>query len=150
MIKKIFNGYEHYECSKCGEETQKGEDYCEICGHSFSQPINVPQYQNIEKEEINKTVCIVISAQPSGIFMFTELKVDMTPKHLLHLPQFQNQRMFKEPHNEFYVFKRDKQHIYVNQVLNLDMNEFEHFSKPNFVKVFFNKKGFLLKIYLVI
>ncbi len=37
MIKRIKNGYEYFECSKCGEEYNIFDDdeFCNVCGHYF-------------------------------------------------------------------------------------------------------------------
>lgn len=37
MIKQFQNGYEYFECSKCGEQVDEFDDMCQICGHYFQR-----------------------------------------------------------------------------------------------------------------
>jgi len=142
MIKKIINGYEHYECSRCGEETDEYDDYCQICGHSFDSIEEETVLNDNAKED--ETMCLVIGARKSGAFTFTQLKKDITPRTLLDLPNFQGQRMMAEANPyEFYVFKTNK-YPYLSQgiQINLNFESYDNFKTGNGYRIYFDKNHF--------
>ena len=142
MIRRIINGYEHYECSRCGEETSEDDDYCQICGHSFNSIQNNVELENSAKKD--ETICVIVGAQKSGIFTFTQLKKDMTPKMLLNLPSFQGKRMMAEPNPyQFYVFKTEK-YPYLSQgtQINLNLDNYEQFRTSSGHTIYFDKHHF--------
>ena len=142
MIRKILNGYEHYECSRCGEETYEDADYCQICGHSFNSIQNEVELEDSADED--ETICILVGAQKSGIFTFTQLKKDMTPKMLLNLPSFQGQRMMAEANPyEFYVFKTEK-YPYLSQgtQINLNFDFYDNFRTNSGHTIYYDRRHF--------
>lgn len=142
MIRRNVNGYEHYECSRCGEETHQDEDYCQVCGHSFDSVQNETLLEDSTNED--ETICVVDGIQKSGLFTFTLLKKDITPKMLLNLSSFQGQRMMAEPNPyEFYVFKPDK-YPYLSQgtQVNLNLDLYDSFRTSNGFTIYFDKRHF--------
>lgn len=139
MIKKIINGYEHYECSNCGEETDMDEDYCQVCGHEFSDIRNDEVLEDNASED--ETICIVIGASKSGIFTFTQLKIDKPPKMLLNLLSFQSQRLMAEANPyEFYVFDAVRYpHLSPGVQVNLNLDNYDYFQTPNGFKIFYDR-----------
>lgn len=142
MIKKLINGYEHFECSNCGEETYEDADYCQICGHIFNRVFNHYELENTAQD--GETICIVIGATKSNEFTFTQLKIDMTPKILFKLASFQNQRMMKEANPyEFYVFKTNKYpDLSQGTQINLNFENYEDFKTSNGFRIYYDKTHF--------
>ncbi len=142
MIRRNVNGYEHYECSRCGEETYEDADYCQVCGHSFNSVQNETLLEDSANED--ETICVLVGAQKSGLFTFTQLKKDMTPRMMLNLSSFQGQRMMAEPNPyEFYVFKTDK-YPYLSQgtQVNLNLDFYDSFRTSNGFTIYFDKRHF--------
>lgn len=142
MKRKVISGYEHYECSRCGEETREDDTYCQICGHSFNSIQSEAELEDSAEE--NETICELIGAQKSGIFTFTQLKMDITPKMLLSLPSFQNQRMMAESNPyEFYVFKTER-YPYLSKGIQIKLNldNFENFRTSSGYTIYFDKRHF--------
>ena len=142
MIKKLINGYEHFECSRCGEEANELADYCQICGHNFDS-IEEETYLEDTASDY-ESICIVFGARKSSQFIFTQLKIDMTPSHLLNIPGFNGQRMMAEPnHYHFYVFKSNKYpHLREGTQINLNMDYYESFYTSNRFRIYYDKRHF--------
>ena len=80
-------------------------------------------------------MCIFIGTSMLGDFTFTQLNIDMTPKMLLGLPSFQNQRLMNDadPY-EFYDFK-SKEYPFLTQGIQVDL-------KLEGYKIFYDKEHF--------
>jgi hypothetical protein len=142
MIRKFISGNEHFICSNCGEETRKHEYLCQVCGHEFYGIKNQAELESLAKSD--ETICIVIGAHNTGVFTFTQLKIDSTPRMLLNLPSFQNQRLMREadPY-EFYAFKTHKYpYLREGKQLNLCFDNYENFKTFNGFKIFYDKTHF--------
>ena len=141
MIRRFVSGYEHYECSNCGKTTYEDAEYCQICGHSFgSIQNNVVLKGSVDEDE---TVCIFVEVQKSGVFTFTQLKKDVTPKSLLNLSSFQGQRMMAGFPTDIYVFKTEK-YPYLSQdaQINLNLNHYHKFETDNGWTIYFDHRHF--------
>ena len=75
-------------------------------------------------------------------FIFTQLKIDATLKHLLSLPIYQTHRMVSLPMGDkFYVFKKELMNIEVGDELNLDLSKYESILVDD-VKVYYDRELF--------
>ena len=126
MIRKIIEGYEQYECSKCGTEVYEDDENCQVCGHYFNSVQNKTILENTVSEE--ETICVVIGcSQKNRLFTFAQLKVDTTPPFLRKLPDYRYRMMSENP-NEFYVFKTEKYpNLYQGQQINLNLNHYDSY-----------------------
>lgn len=142
MIKKFVNGYEHFECSRCGEETEYDADYCETCGHQFRKTQTESELEDTASDD--ETMCIVVSAQKLGFYTFTQLKIDKTPRSLLNLLSFQNQRMMAEANPyEIYVFS-NQYYPFLSQgvQVNLALDGYDKLQNENGFTIFYNRVQF--------
>ena len=142
MIRRYNDDTEFYECSKCGNTFKRNQFKCPSCNNIS---IGIQHKKNsFEFEEPNNddlTICGVVSTQTSDNFIFTELKIDNTPNELTDRPFFQQNRMFKQDSNTFYMFNQSKMSIITGQQLNLNLKNFDHFIKDGF-SIFYNRKDF--------
>lgn len=140
MIRKNVMGYDVYHCSRCGEETNEFEDYCQICGHTFNTIQNIKQDELVNDTQENETICVIIWIEKYMGFTFTQIKQDTTPQNLSEKIAF---RFMREPHpGEYYVFKSQKYpHLREGTQINLNLDNYDSFRKGNGV-VYFDRNHF--------
>jgi len=141
MIRIFDRGYEHYKCSRCGETVYKDDEYCPLCGHHFNSVQNETILDNTALED--ETICVVAYCQKRGVFTFTQLKVDTTPKHLRNNPNWRL-RMIGVNYQEFYIFKTDKYpYLREGQQINLNLNYYDNCRTTSY-KINYDKRHFSL------
>jgi hypothetical protein len=142
MIIKEINGIEHFECSNCGTETFEDAEVCQVCGKTFDDTKKEAELSETTDEQ--ETMCIVVGANYSGKFVFTQLKIDITPKHMIDQEFMADRRMMKEANPyEFYVFQSSL-HPNLSQgvQVNIELGKYDYFVTSNYVQVRYNKEQF--------
>lgn len=140
MIRKNIGGYDVYECSRCGEEIDEFDDYCQICGHTFNQIQNIGQGGIVDNTQEGETICIITWINKYMGFTFTQIQQDMTPQSISGALTY---RLMGEPLPcEYYVFKTEK-YPYLNEgtQINLNLDNYDSFKKGYGV-VYFDKNDF--------
>ena len=85
------------------------------------------------------TMCIIETIQTMSGYIFTQLKIDVTPQALIDYGS--DSKVYQEAHPyRFYVFKESTELALGDKVF-LNLNKFDYFFK-NKVKVFYNKEEF--------
>ena len=159
MIKKDMSGREHYECSKCGEETTDDAEYCQICGHYFQFMNNEIETNSSVTFELSEDVmefegdedfeeydlenikfCILTKVSTYNFSSFAQVKKDITPQMLINHPNSQGIRMFEEPQrNEYFIFKTEYHSIlYTGEQLKLNFEYYDCYTTTKGLKLFYN------------
>ncbi len=144
FIKRIFSGNEHDKCSSCGEDTSENSGLYQKSGNTYNSTEDEDEVDLEDGEDDGTTVCFVVDAKSSGIFTFAKLKIDITPKSLLKLPMYQDNRWMAEPdHYEFYVFKTNKySDLSKDSLLYLNFDNYDNFKTSNGYTIYFDKTHF--------
>lgn len=141
MIKRIKEGMEYFYCKRCGEEFYEYNDYCPICGKES----HGPEFEvTLEDRFLNEdeTICVVLGAEQSGKYVFTQLSIDSAHK-FGGVNLFGSQRMMEKNPNAFYVFKTSKYpYLQKNQQINLKLENYSSFRTSNHFEIFYDKNDF--------
>ena len=136
-------------CPRCGGENVISDDeYCQTCGYDLGPYLRINSINRNNRELVDdakeeQTICVIVSCQKSGIFAFTQLKKDITPKSLLKNLSSQGTRMMEEPNPyHFYVFKNNKYPYLTEGVqINLNLENYDRIMIQGY-SIFFDKSDF--------
>lgn len=137
------NEYQIFNCPRCGQSVTSDDEYCQTCGYnleSYSPPAKSWGY--VEEADEDETFCIVVDVQQSFYFTLAHLKTDTTPKHLLNLPTFQENRFMTYSPNDYYIFKTEKYpYLSEGRRINLKLGNYESIDINGF-KILFDRTDF--------
>lgn len=141
MIRRYNENVEFFECIICEHTFKNNFVKCPDCGHKSSDIIDQEiTFEFKAPNDKDLAMCGVEAIHIDEDFIFTELKIDETPKALLNRTIFLEQRMFNHYDDRLYVFKRWKRFLFirrekkitVGQQLNLKLDNFDHLRKGGF------------------
>ena len=131
--------YYIFQCPRCGEDVTSDDDYCQICGWLVDGSSYKTEPELVKNTKENETICSIVWLKEYRGYIFTQLKVDLTPTHLKGKLNF---AMMNFNSHHFYIFKENEYpYLSENIQINLNLDNYDSFIKDG-CTIFFDKKHF--------